>query len=152
LHSVHSAGHLPLHIGKAAAATLTMIQEDYLLPGVLARARSDGGVMGSPRSSNADQKIPSPTAGGNGNGNVQASGQRLAGVANLYRQLSFSELADKLEAAILKRKVQKREYGLAILSSGLLDLLDPAEVKERFGSLQKGRYALGAGASANHPL
>ena len=67
------AGHLALGIGGAAAATLTLIAEEF----------------------------PEP-------------------------RVSVDRLADVLEGAIIKRHAQGREHGVALLSEGLAEKLDPA--------------------------
>src|SRR5713226_2972885 len=67
------AGHLALGIGGAAAATLTVIAEEF----------------------------PEP-------------------------HISLERVADTLEGAIIKRRVQGREHGVAILSEGIAEKLDPA--------------------------
>ena len=66
------AGHLALGIGGAAAATLTIIAEEF----------------------------PEP-------------------------RISLQTLADLLEGAIIKRRALGREHGVALLSEGLADKLDP---------------------------
>src|SRR5437773_11540505 len=65
------AGHLALGIGGSAAATLTVIAEEFSQP-----------------------------------------------------QISVDRLADVLEGAVIKRRVQGREHGVAILSEGLGEKLD----------------------------
>src|SRR5437773_5958651 len=65
------AGHLTLGIGGSAAATLTLIAEEFSAP-----------------------------------------------------QISLDTIADTLEGAIIKRRVQGREHGVAILSEGLGEKLD----------------------------
>ncbi len=76
-------GHLALGIGGAAAATLTVIAEEF--------------------------------RGG---------------------QLSLDRLADLLEAAIIKRRAQGREHGVAILSEGLAEKIDHATL----GSVERDAY------------
>src|SRR2546422_359121 len=70
------AGHLALGIGGSAAATLTLIAEEF----------------------------PEP-------------------------QISLDRLADTLEGAIIKRRVQGREHGVAILSAGVGEQPGPAPVR-----------------------
>jgi len=77
------AGHLALGIGGSAAATLTLIAEEF----------------------------PEP-------------------------QISLDRLADTLEGAIIKRRVQGREHGVAILSEGLGEKLDLATL----GNVERDAY------------
>lgn len=77
------AGHLALGIGGAAAATLTVIGEEF----------------------------PEP-------------------------KISLQTLVDILEGAVIKRRVSGKGYGVAILSEGLADKLDPTE----FGSAERDGY------------
>jgi ATP-dependent phosphofructokinase / diphosphate-dependent phosphofructokinase len=77
------AGHLALGIGGSAAATLTVIAEEFSQP-----------------------------------------------------QISLDRLADVLEGAIIKRRVQGREHGVAILSEGLGEKLDPATL----GNVERDAY------------
>jgi len=76
-------GHLALGIGGSAAATLTLIAEEF----------------------------PEP-------------------------QISLDRLADTLEGAIIKRRVQGREHGVAILSEGLGEKLDLATL----GNVERDAY------------
>lgn len=46
-------------------------------------------------------------------------------------------------AMILKRNVLRRDYGIAIFSEGLVDVMDEKEVKELFGSVGSGHHELG---------
>jgi ATP-dependent phosphofructokinase / diphosphate-dependent phosphofructokinase len=77
------AGHLALGIGGSAAATLTLIAEEFAEP-----------------------------------------------------QISLDRVADVLEGAIIKRRAQGREHGVAILSEGLGERLDPATI----GSVERDAY------------
>ncbi len=77
------AGHLALGIGGSAAATLTLIAEEF---------------RDSP--------------------------------------ISLDRVADVLEGAIIKRRVQGREHGVAILSEGLAEKIDPAT----FGEVERDAY------------
>src|SRR5881396_4348241 len=77
------AGHLALGIGGSAAATLTLIAEEFSQP-----------------------------------------------------QISLDRLADTLEGAIIKRRVQGREHGVAILSEGLGEKLDLATL----GNVERDAY------------
>jgi len=74
------AGHLALGIGKAAAATVTIIPEEFK-----------------------------------------------------NKKVTFSTIADMLEASIYKRKALGKEYGVAVLAEGLVELMDQKEVTERWG-------------------
>ncbi len=88
------AGHLALGIGGAAAATLTVIAEEF----------PEG-------------------------------------------QLSLDRLADVLEGAIIKRRAHGREHGVAILSEGLAEKLDPATLgpveRDQYGNLRLTELELG---------
>jgi len=77
------AGHLALGIGGSAAATLTVIAEEF-------------------------------------------------GEASI----SLDRIADVLEGAIIKRRAQGREHGVAILSEGLAEKIDPAT----FGEVERDAY------------
>jgi 6-phosphofructokinase 1 len=77
------AGHLAIGIGGAAAATLTVIAEEF-----------------------TDHRI------------------------------SLERLVDILEGAVIKRRMQGREHGVAILSEGLAEKIDP----ETFGSVERDAY------------
>src|SRR5919198_756573 len=88
------AGHLALGIGGSAAATLTLIAEEF----------------------------PQP-------------------------QVSLDTIADTLEGAIIKRRVQGREHGVAILSEGLgekLDLTTLGDVeRDAYGNVRLAELDLG---------
>jgi 6-phosphofructokinase 1 len=77
------AGHLALGIGGSAAATLTVVAEEFR-----------------------------------------------------DRQISLDRLADVLEGAIIKRRAQGRDHGVAILSEGLGERLDPGTL----GSVERDAY------------
>jgi 6-phosphofructokinase len=77
------AGHLALGIGGSAAATLTVIAEEF--------------------------------------------GES---------SISLDRVADVLEGAIIKRRAQGREHGVAILSEGLAEKIDPAT----FGEVERDAY------------
>ncbi len=77
------AGHLALGIGGSAAATLTLIAEEFPEP-----------------------RIP------------------------------LDRLVDTLEGAIIKRRMQGREHGVALLSEGLAEKLDP----ETLGPVERDQY------------
>jgi 6-phosphofructokinase 1 len=88
------AGHLALGIGGAAAATLTVIAEEF----------------------------PEP-------------------------RISLDRLADVLEGAIIKRRMHGREHGVAILSEGLAEKLDPATLgpveRDQYGNVRLTELELG---------
>jgi 6-phosphofructokinase len=88
------AGHLALGIGGAAAATLTVIAEEFA-----------------------------------------------------ERQISVDRLADVLEGAIVKRRSQDREHGVAILSEGLGEKLDPQTLgpveRDAYGNVRLAELDLG---------
>jgi 6-phosphofructokinase 1 len=89
------AGHLALGIGGSAAATLTVIAEEFAEP-----------------------------------------------------QISLDHVADTLEAAIIKRRAQGREHGVAILSEGISEKLDPATLgnveRDAYGNVRLGEFDLGS--------
>ncbi len=88
------AGHLALGIGGSAAATLTVIAEEF----------------------------PEP-------------------------HISLDRLVDVLEGAIIKRRVHGREHGVAILSEGLAEKLDPATLgtveRDQYGNVRLAELELG---------
>ncbi len=88
------AGHLALGIGGSAAATLTVIAEEFNEP-----------------------------------------------------PIGVDRLADILEAAIIKRRAQGREHGVAILSEGLAEKLDPATLgpveRDAYGNVRLAELDLG---------
>jgi 6-phosphofructokinase 1 len=88
------AGHLALGIGGAAAATLTVIAEEFA-----------------------------------------------------ERQISIDRLADTLEGAIVKRRAQGREHGVALLSEGIGERLDPATLgpveRDAYGNVRLAELDLG---------
>src|SRR2546430_2699525 len=88
------AGHLALGIGGSAAATLTVIAEEF-------------------------------------------SGKRV----------SLDRLVDILEGAIIKRPVHGRDHGVAVLSEGLAEKLDPATLgpveNDPFGNVRLSELELG---------
>ncbi|HEX3178221.1 MAG TPA: diphosphate--fructose-6-phosphate 1-phosphotransferase [Methylomirabilota bacterium] len=89
------AGHLALGIGGSAAATLTLIAEEF----------------------------PEP-------------------------QISLDRVADTLEGAIIKRRAQGREHGVAILSEGIGEKLDPATLgnveRDAYGNVRLAELDLGS--------
>src|SRR5438128_10684051 len=88
------AGHLALGIGGSAAATLTVIAEQFP-----------------------------------------------------ERQISADRLVDVLEGAVIKRRAQGREHGVAILSEGLAEKLDPATLgpvdRDQYGNVRLTELELG---------
>jgi 6-phosphofructokinase 1 len=88
------AGHLALGIGGSAAATLSVIAEEF----------------------------PEP-------------------------QIPLDRLVDVLEGAIIKRRASNREHGVAILSEGLAEKLDPATLgpveRDAFGNVRLSELELG---------
>jgi 6-phosphofructokinase 1 len=87
-------GHLALGIGGSAAATLSVIAEEF----------------------------PEP-------------------------QIPLDRLVDVLEGAIIKRRTQHREHGVAILSEGLAEKLDPSTLgpieRDAFGNVRLSELELG---------
>jgi 6-phosphofructokinase 1 len=62
-------------------------------------------------------------------------------------QISLDRVADTLEGAIIKRRVQGREHGVAILSEGIGEKLDPATVgdveRDAYGNVRLAELDLG---------
>jgi ATP-dependent phosphofructokinase / diphosphate-dependent phosphofructokinase len=89
------AGHLALGIGGSAAATLTVIAEEFSEP-----------------------------------------------------QISLDRVADVLEGSIIKRRAQGREHGVAILSEGIGEKLDPGTLgnveRDAYGNVRLGEFDLGS--------
>ena len=89
------AGHLALGIGGSAAATLTVIAEEFSEP-----------------------------------------------------QISLDRVADVLEGSIIKRRAQGREHGVAILSEGIGEKLDPATLggveRDAYGNVRLAELDLGS--------
>lgn len=50
--------------------------------------------------------------------------------------MRLQSVADLVEAAIAKRRADGHDWGLAVLAEGLLDRLDPAELKASVGTLE----------------
>jgi 6-phosphofructokinase 1 len=50
--------------------------------------------------------------------------------------VKLAAIADLVEAAIAKRRAQGNDWGLVVLAEGILDRLDPAELKASVGSLE----------------
>jgi ATP-dependent phosphofructokinase / diphosphate-dependent phosphofructokinase len=50
--------------------------------------------------------------------------------------IRLAAIADKVEAAIVLRKAKGFDWGLVVLAEGLLDRLDPAELKAAVGALE----------------
>lgn len=71
----------------------------------------------------------------------KASGATLTVIAEEFRgkKVSLSKVADILEGAIVKRLSMERPYGVAILSEGLITVLDPKELK-RYGPVESDPY------------
>jgi 6-phosphofructokinase 1 len=67
-----------------------------------------------------------------------AAGATLSVIAEEFPQptIDLQELVDVLEGAIIKRRTQGREQGVAILSEGLAEKLDPATL----GSAERDAY------------
>jgi 6-phosphofructokinase 1 len=88
------AGHLALGIGGAAAATLTLIAEEFP-----------------------------------------------------ERPIALDRIADTLEGAIVKRRAQERNHGVAILSEGLAEQLDPRTLgqveRDAYGNVRLAELDLG---------
>jgi 6-phosphofructokinase len=60
------------------------------------------------------------------------SGSQLVAIQEEYPpgQITVDSIADLVEAAILKRMAQGEGWGLAVLAEGLLDQMDPEEMKQ----------------------
>ena len=78
-----------------------------------------------------------------------AAGATLTVVAEEFIQprLSLGRLADVLEGAIIKRRAHGREHGVAILSEGLAEKLDPATLggveRDTYGNARLAELDLG---------
>jgi 6-phosphofructokinase 1 len=63
------------------------------------------------------------------------------------RPLALDRVADILDGAIVKRRAQGRDHGVAILSEGLADALDPATLgpveRDSYGNVRLGELDLG---------
>src|SRR5262245_31899004 len=63
------------------------------------------------------------------------------------QQLSLDRIADGLEGAIVKRTSHGRDYGVALLSEGLIDALDPATLgkieRDSYGNVRLSEVDLG---------
>jgi len=92
-----AAGFLALGIGKASAATLTVIPEEFPV-------------------------LPS-----------------AAGSDKPLRELSLTHLCDIIIGSIIKRRRQKRNYGVVVLAEGLLEALGEDSLMAVEG-LRQGRY------------
>jgi len=57
--------------------------------------------------------------------------------------LQFKTVCDIVEATMIKRRSWGRDYGIVVLSEGLVDLMDPKDVKDRFGDADIGHQDLG---------
>jgi ATP-dependent phosphofructokinase / diphosphate-dependent phosphofructokinase len=66
------------------------------------------------------------------------SGSDLVVIPEEFRAgpIKLSSIADLAEAAIVKRKAAGFDWGLVVLAEGLLDRLDPAELKASVGTLE----------------
>jgi ATP-dependent phosphofructokinase / diphosphate-dependent phosphofructokinase len=78
-----------------------------------------------------------------------AAGATLTVVAEEFQDgaIGLDRLADVLEGAIIKRRVHGREHGVAILSEGLAEKLDPASLgnveRDAYGNLRLAELDLG---------
>jgi 6-phosphofructokinase len=78
-----------------------------------------------------------------------AAGATLTVIAEEFdtRQISLDQLADVLEGAIIKRRAHGREQGVAILSEGLAEKLDPqtlgAVERDAYGNVRLAELDLG---------
>ena len=78
-----------------------------------------------------------------------AAGATLTLIAEEFRdaRLSLDRLADVLEGAIIKRRALGRDHGVAILSEGLAEKLDPATLgpveRDEFGNVRLSELELG---------
>ncbi len=70
-----------------------------------------------------------------------ASGAHLVVIAEEFaeEELSLERIADRVEAAILKRRAAGLDWGLAVLAEGLLDRMDTTEI-ERYVTLQRDEH------------
>lgn len=62
----------------------------------------------------------------------KAAGATLTVIGEEFERdvVSFSEICDVVEGAIIKRRAMGRRFGLAVLAEGLIEKLDPAELAE----------------------
>ncbi len=62
----------------------------------------------------------------------KASGSTLTLIREEFESetVPFARICDILEGAIIKRRAMGRHYGVAVLAEGLIEKLDPAELKE----------------------
>jgi ATP-dependent phosphofructokinase / diphosphate-dependent phosphofructokinase len=62
----------------------------------------------------------------------KAAGATLTLIREEFEEpvLRFSQLCDIVECAIIKRRAQGKDFGVAVLAEGLIDKLDPAELSE----------------------
>jgi len=59
------------------------------------------------------------------------------------RKITFAMVCDMLESCIYKRKARGKEYGIAVVSEGLVDLMDKKEIEERWKDADQGHQDLG---------
>jgi 6-phosphofructokinase 1 len=78
-----------------------------------------------------------------------AAGATLTVIAEEFTQpqITLDRVADVLEAAIIKRRTHGREHGVAILSEGLAEKLDPATLgeveRDTYGNVRLAELELG---------
>ncbi len=62
----------------------------------------------------------------------KAAGATLTVIAEEFERdrISFAEICDIVESAIIKRRAMGRPFGVAVLAEGLIEKLDPQEVAE----------------------
>ena len=77
-----------------------------------------------------------------------AAGATLTVIAEEFpKSIELEDLVDVLEGAIIKRRMQGREQGVAILSEGLAEKLDPATLgpveRDAFGNVRLAELELG---------
>ncbi len=79
-----------------------------------------------------------------------SAGATITLIAEEFRepQITLDRLADVLEGAIIKRKVHGREHGVAILSEGLAERLDPQTLgnveRDAYGNVRLAELDLGS--------
>lgn len=118
------AGHLALGIGKVSAATLTVIPEEFLtLENTNAASSASAASAEAPQS---PLVVSTP------------------GYHSQTSSFKFSLLCDILEASVIKRRAQKKNYGVAIITEGLVNLMPPSDIETLFGGkVETGHVELG---------
>lgn len=56
-------------------------------------------------------------------------------------EFNFKTIVDIIEASMIKRLATGRDYGIVVLTEGLVGILPETEVRELFGSVMDGSVA-----------